>query len=308
MSSVPYDFRFINLYESARQPGTVHCRDTALVRYYVKYLFQKMISVFEFEGLPETWARNYFEYVLFGKGHLAVLDTDRYGVIPQDCGLGGFNVFYQPRFALIANPLLQGIGEVEIGVDCEVVKLQPDYSSPLDIVANYADMMALCMETAGVNLLNSKLAYVFAAGNKTQAESFKKMFDQIASGQPAAFIGKDLFNEDGSRNWDVFFQNLKQNYVAGDVLNDMAKIEQRFCTAIGIPNANTEKRERLITDEVQMNNAETASLVSLWLDTMREDLKRVNEMFGLNISVNYRYEEDNRDEESLYLDTDSAAV
>ena len=106
MSSVPYDFRFINLYESARQPGTVHCQNTGLVRYYIKYLFQKMISVFEFEGLPETWAKNYFEFVLFGKGHLAVLDTDRYGVIPQDCGLGGFNVFYQPRFALIANPLL----------------------------------------------------------------------------------------------------------------------------------------------------------------------------------------------------------
>ena len=106
----------------------------------------------------------------------------------------------------------------------------------------------------------------------------------------------------------MFFQNLKQNYVAGDVLNDMAKIEQRFCTAIGIPNANTEKRERLITDEVQMNNMETTSLVNLWLGTMREDLKRVNEMFGLNISVNYRYEEENRDEESLYLDTDSAAV
>ena len=168
--------------------------------------------------------------------------------------------------------------------------------------------MALCMETAGVNLLNSKLSYVFAAGNKTQAEAFKKMYDQIASGQPAAFIGKELFNEDGSRNWDVFFQNLKQNYVAGDVLNDMAKIEQRFCTAIGIPNANTEKRERLITDEVQINNAETVSLVNLWLGTLREDLKRVNEMFGLSISVNYRYEEEQRDEESLYLDTDSAAV
>lgn len=292
MSSIPYDFRFINLYESARQPGTVHCQNTGLVQYYIKYLFQKMISVFEFEGIPETWAKNYFEYVLFGKGHLAVLDTDRYGVIPQDCGLGGFNVFYQPRFALIANPLLQGVGEVEIGVDCEVVKLQPDYSSPLDIVANYADLMALCMETAGVNLLNSKLSYVFAAGNKTQAEAFKKMYDQIASGQPAAFIGKELFNEDGSRNWDVFFQNLKQNYVAGDVLNDMAKIEQRFCTAIGIPNANTEKRERLISSEVMSNQQEVRTLGALWLDNLQTDLELVRDMFGFSESeLNVKWRE-----------------
>lgn len=308
MSSVPFNFQFINLYESARQPGTVHCQNSALVHYYIRYLFQKLVSVFDFEGLPETWAKNYFQYVLFGEGHICVFDSGRYGVIPQQCGLGGFNIFYQPRFALIANPLLPEIKEPEIGVDCEILKLQPDYGSPLDIVTTYADLMALCMETAGVNLLNSKLSYVFAAGSKTQAESFKKMYDQIASGQPAAFVDKNLFNEDGSRNWDVFFQNLKQNYVAGDILNDMAKIENRFCTAIGIPNSNTEKRERLITDEVQMNNAETVSLVNLWLDTMREDLKRVNEMFSLNISVNYRYEGGPENEESVYLPSDVAAL
>lgn len=306
--NAPFDYQFINLYESVRQPGTVHCQNTALVRYYVRYLFQKLVSVFDFDGLPETWAKNYFQYVLFGEGHVAVFDSDRYGVIPQQCGLGGFNIFYQPRFALIANPLLPGLKELEIGVDCDVLKLQPDYGSPLDIVSIYADLMALCMESAGVNLLNSKLAYVFAAGNKAQAESFKKMFDQVASGQPAVVVGKDLFNEDGSRNWDVFFQNLKQNYVAGDILNDLAKIEQRFCTAIGIPNANTEKRERLITDEVQMNNAETGSLVNLWLETMRGDLERINDMFGLNISVDYRYEEENTDDsERLRLDPDFAA-
>lgn len=292
MSEAPYNFDFINLYESARQPGTVHCQNTGLVNYYTRYLFKKLVSVFDFEGLPESWARNYWEYVLFGRGYLAVLSTPRYGVIPQKCTLSGRNIFYQPRTALIANPLLGSeTQEREIGIDCEIVKLQPDYSSPLDIVHVYADLMALCMETAGINLLNSKLAYVFAAGSKTQAESFKKLYDQIASGQPAVFLDKQLMNEDGSRNWDVFFQNLKQNYVAGDILNDLGKIEQRFCTAVGIPNANTEKRERLITDEVQMNNAETESLANLWLSTMRGDLERVNEMFGLNISVDYRFEE-----------------
>ena len=308
MSNSPFDYQFMNLYESIRNPGTVHCQNTALVRYYVRYLFQKLISVYGFDGLPDTWAKNYFQYILFGEGHICVFDSGRYGVIPQQCGLSGFNIFYQPRYALIANPLLPDIKEPEIGVDCEIIKLQPDYGSPLDIVTTYADLMALCMETAGINLLNSKLSYVFAAGSKTQAEAYKKMYDQIASGQPAVFVDKNMFNDDGSRNWDVFFQNLKSNYVAGDILNDLSKIEQEFCTTIGIPNANTEKRERLITDEVNMNNAETTSLVSLWLDTMREDVERVNEMFDLGISVNYRYEEDKRDDESIYLADDAAAI
>lgn len=284
-----YTYDMINRYNSVRSPSTVHCKNTGLFNYYVRYLVQKVISVFEFVNIPETWALNYFQYVLVCRGYIGILNTDRYGVIPQECGLGGFNVFYQPRFITVANPLLPGIKQPEIGTKCEVIKMQPDYGSVMDLVSTYADLMALCLESAGVNLLNSKLSYVFAAGNKTQAESFKKMFDKIASGDPAAFVDKNLFNEDGSRNWDVFFQNLKQNYVASDILNDMKTLEDQFNTAVGIPNANTQKRERLITDEVNANNVDTEAKISLWLETMRGDMRRVNEMFGLDLDVRYRF-------------------
>ena len=289
MIDTQYSFEQINLYESARQPGTVHAKNNALYYYFSRYLIQKIISIYEFKNLPETWAENYFLYVLFLEGRVGIIDTDRYGVIPQSCNLAGYNVFRQPRYMLVANPLLEHLPKLEIGINCELIKMQPDYMGPLDIVSTYAELLALCMESAGVNLLNSKLSFVFAAGNKTQAEAFKKLYDQIASGQPAAFVDKELFNEDGSRNWDVFFQNLKQNYVTGDILNDMVKITDRFNTTIGIPNANTEKRERLITDEVNANNADTETLADLWLRTMQGDIKRVNKMFGLDLAVDYKF-------------------
>lgn len=286
-----YSYDFINRYNSHFSPSTVHCKNTALVNYFCRYLVQKVISVFKFNNIPEEWALNYFEYVLICRGYVGILKTDRYGVIPQECGLGGFNIFYQPRFITVANPLLPGIKQPEIGTECEVIKMQPDYGSIMDLVCTYADLMALCLETAGINLLNSKLSYVFAAGNKTQAESFKKLYDKLASGEPAAFIDKNLFNEDGSRNWDVFFQNLKQNYVASDILNDMKTLEDQFNTAVGIPNANTQKRERLITDEVNANNYDTESKITLWLETMNRDMQRVNAMFDLDLSAEYRFAE-----------------
>lgn len=291
MSNAPYSYDFINRYNASFSPSTVHCKNSALVEYYTRHLLQKVLSVFEFKGIPEEWALNYFQYVLLCRGYVAILDTEEFGVIPQECGLGGYNVFYQPRFATIANPLLPGVLQPVIGRDCALVKMQPDYGSVMDLVSTYADLMALCLETAGVNLLNSKLSYVFAAANKTQAESFKKMYDRVASGEPAVFVDKSLFNEDGSRNWDAFFQNMKQNYVAGDILNDMKTIEDQFNTAIGIPNANTQKRERLITDEVNANNVDTESRVNLWLETMKRDMKAANEMYGLSLDVEYRYAE-----------------
>lgn len=287
-----YSYDFINRYNASMSPSTVHCRNTALVNYFVRYLIQKIISVFEFSGIPETWALNYFQYTLVCRGYVGILDTAEFGVIPQECGLGGFNIFYQPRFITVANPLLPEVRQPVIGEDCEVIKLQPDYGSAIDLVTTYADLMALCLESAGINLLNSKLAYVFAAANKQQAESFKKLYDDIASGAPAAFVDKTLFNEDGSRNWDAFIQNVRNTYVTSDILNDMQTLENQFNTAVGIPNANTSKRERLITDEVNANNVDTAAKISLWLETMNRDIKRVNAMFGLNLSVRYRFEND----------------
>ena len=118
---------------------------------------------------------------------------------------------------------------------------------------------------------------------------FKKMFDTIMSGEPAAFIDKNLFDEEGREQWTMFNQQLRQVYIAGDILEDMRKWEMRFDTEIGIPNANTDKKERLITDEVNANNAETYSKVDLWLTTMQECCEKVNAMFNTELDVRLRY-------------------
>ena len=289
--NLPVNYEFINQYNAMRSPSTVHCRNTALVEYYTRYLFQKVISVFEFEGLPEEWADNYFKYVLFGYGVIAVIYTDKYGVICQDCGLSGFDVFYQPTRCIIANPHLPGLKEFKIHENCEIIKLQPDYGSVMDLVTTYADLMALALETTGANLLNSKLSYVFFASNKTAAESFKKLYDRVASGEPMAVIDKNLMLEDGTPAWQMFTQNVGQNYITDRLLNDMKTLEDQFNTVIGVPNANTQKRERMITDEVNSNNVDTQCRVNLWLETMNKDIERVNRMFGTDIKVKYRYDD-----------------
>lgn len=286
----PYEYDYINAQTQAVRPSTMHLKDNGMQRFFRKYLLEKAFSVFEWK-LPETWSRNYFLYVLYCWGYVAVINTDKFGVIPQGCGLQGYNVMYDPTTVVISNPLLTGILTPTIGQQCELIKLQPNYSGILDIVDFYADMLALSASTATTNLFNSKLAYVFAAQNKSAAESFKKMYDELASGNPAVVLDKNLFDDDGKPNWMIFNQNVAQTYIAGTVLDDMRKWECRFDTEIGIPNSNTEKRERLITDEVQSNNIEVKSKASLWLETLQECVKKVNAMFGTQISVDWRFKE-----------------
>ena len=288
INGAPYYYNYINAETSQVTPSTVHVKDSGLCRYFTKYLLQKAMSVFEWD-LPETWNKDYFLYVLYCWGYVAVVNTDKFGVIPQGCGLKGYDVFYAPTHAVIANPLLSGILEPRIGTQCELLKLQPDFSGILDLVGHYAEQMALASQSVSVNLLNSKFSYVFTAKTKALAESLKKMYDQIASGEPAVVIDSRLKNAaDGEETWKAFEQNVGGNYIVTNLLADLRKIEAMFDTEIGIPNANTDKRERLIQDEVNANNIETYSKCAMWLENLQDACKRVNDMFGMSISVRWR--------------------
>ena len=76
--------------------------------------------------------------------------------------------------------------------------------------------------------------------------------------------------------------------IVSDLLADFRKVKEEFLTAIGVPNANTDKRERLISDEVNANNVETATRCELWLETLRKGIDKANNMFNLKLSVDWR--------------------
>ena len=285
--NAPFDYQTLNYYNANRSPSTVHVKNSRLRRYFRKYLFQKAISVFKWT-LPDEWDTDYFLYTLYGLGYIAVIDTDQYGVICQGGALGGYNLYYRPSYIIITNPLIKGTITANLETDCALLKLQPDYSSIMDLVGYYADQLALAAESLGINMLNVKSGTVFGAESKAKAESYKKMYDTLSDGDPAVVIDKKLLDDQGKPTWFPFTQHIKESYVVSDILSDMRKIEAMFDTEIGIPNANTDKRERLITDEVNANNAETASRCELWLETLRKGIDKANEMYKINIGVDWR--------------------
>ena len=293
----------INLYNSAVTPSTVHVKNTGLARFFKRYLLQEAFSVFDWK-MPETWDKNYFLYVLYVAGYIGIIDTDKFGVIPQHGGLGGYTVFYQPQYMLINNPLFDKTYKPIINEECVCLRLEPDYCGIYDIVDYYGDLMALCAEAAAGNLLNSKLAFIFAADNKATVESLKKLYDQVSSGEPAVFADKNLFDDDGNLRVTMFNQDVGGNFIADRLLDTMRTIRCQFLTDIGIPNANTDKKERLITDEVNANNFETRAKCSLWLDELKDGCRKARDMFGIELSVDWR--KDLKEDESDERINDSA--
>lgn len=296
---LPVFYDFQNAHASMISPGTVHSQNTVCVRYYQRYLLQRAISVFDWK-LPETWEKNYFLYVLYCNGFVAVINTDAFGVIPQHCGLYGYGAQYQPTHATISNPLLQGLLTPRIGTECTVIRLCPDYGGILDLVNDFAEAMALTSEMFSINTLNTRLSYVFGSRNKAAAESLKKMYDQLVAGNPAVFVDKDLLLDDGSPSWQLFLQDVGKNYIAPEGLEALRKLECMFCNRIGIPaNLATDKKERTISAEVSANDTETYNNAALWLEQLKKGCKETREMFGIDIDVDWRVDPMNMGEEAI---------
>lgn len=277
--------------DSIISPSGVHVTNSETAIFFRRYLLQKAMSVFKWT-FPKAWSSTYFLYTLLIRGHISIIETDKYGVICQGGHPYGFNVFYQPTNYTIANPLLKGIINPKIDKECVVFKLEKDWRGIADLVCFYADYMALAAQGLGVNLINSKLSFLFAAENKAFAESFKKMFDKVSSGEPAVVADSKLFTADGKLKMDMLLQNVGQSFIANELLETWTTLENKFATAIGIPNANLDKKERMIVDEVNANNFETVATVDMWFDDWKETIEKAKNMFnGLDeLNVEWRFD------------------
>lgn len=294
----PFSYQFMNAVEGTIHPSFLHIHNSSLSRFFKQYLLQDVLSVFKFT-LPDWWDPDYFRYSLLGYGYVAIFKTDKFGVIPQQCNLTGYNVFYRPTKAMIANPLIGG-RELDIGRNCEIIKVMPDYSGIANIVDYYGDLMALTWEGITTNILNSKLAYIGFAGNKADAETFKKLYDRIASGEPAVIARKKSATITDDDKFQLFTQNLQQNYIAPQMMESLRNIQSAFRAEIGIPDLSVQKKERLITAEATKTDIYTRAKSMLWLETMREGIEKAKARYPeiSMLNVEFRFPLDGGEEDA----------
>lgn len=265
----------------ATKPKEVDGIANASTQYYKQWMLKKIFSRFEFKNIPESWEMDYLLEGIFIDGILCVCDTEL-GVLPLKCSVTGINVFNHPTQCQIGNPIL-GSFTKDIDEDCILIKLQYNFQGCGWMLNRYGALLAMCDSATAVNLMNSKVTFIGLASSKAQAESMKKMYDDISCGKPAVFVKGDNINAES-----FFFNNVKQNFIADDVQLLKRKIINEFLSDIGINNTNLDKRERLTDDEVAANNDEVLFSIEHWLKNLKEGFTKVNKMFNLNIEVSLK--------------------
>lgn len=286
--TTPYFYDVVNLAQSSVQPGQIHSQNTGMVYYFRRYLMERAMSVFRWK-MPDYWVPAYVGFCVFGIGFVAIINTDKFGIIPQHGTLGGRGVFYQPTHVCIANPLINTAAMPRINQDCALIQLRPDYGGIMDLINDYAEAMALTSELFSLNTLNSRLSFIFGAKDKRAAESYKKGMDELYSGKPLTVLDKTLLGDNGEPSWQLLLQNVGQNYVAGEALENIRRLECKFDNEIGIPaNLATQKKERTISAEVEANDVETYTRAALWLENLKAGCEKAREMFGIELDVDWR--------------------
>lgn len=291
---IPADYEGLNQYNSMRSvAGRVQNDENTA--FYMRALWQRAIAGTSFK-LPKSWrrAKRYFKNVLFSLGYIGVIKTPNYGIIPQICTFSGYGLYRQPVDMLVNQPLVQFAGR--IGEDCELILLCGDYRGIWDIVEHFAIRLSIAITSVDCALINERLSVLAAGKSKQAAETLKYLYEKISAGEPFAVYDKAIKSDsiDGNDEpiW-TFSQDVANQYISDKLLADIDTILMQFDKEIGIA-AVGEKKERMLTDEIAMQNEDACARSSTWFENLSDSFDLVNELFpdlGLSFTMKYGGEE-----------------
>ena len=287
---IPCDYEGLNQYNSLRSvAGRV--QNDLNTQFYMRALWQRAIAGTRF-GLPRSWrrAKRYFKNALFSQGFIGVIDTPKYGKIPQICTFSGYGLFLQPVMMLVNQPLVQFEGT--IGENCELIHLTGDYRGIWDIVEHYAIRMSIAITSVDCSLINERLSLLAAGKSKAASETLKYLYERISAGEPFAVFDKEIqtdsLTDDSEPIW-TFSQDVASQYISDKLLADIDTILMQFDKEIGIA-AVGEKKERMLTDEIAMQNEDACARSSTWFENLSDSFDLCNELFpdlGLTFTMKY---------------------
>lgn len=250
-------------------------------RQYLNRLTELAISMFEWKNLPDTVDARYLELHLFETGCMVYFKDEVIGDLCLDCIVNG-------RLDVYGNPLLR---RAYSGYNNYQKLLK--YNNSVIIWNNYLhsnsilDVEMFARRLYNIDRIidinaNAQKTPVLVLGNEKQRLTLLNLYKEYDGNAPFIF---------GDKNLDInALKALSTNapYVCDKLYQLKTQIWNEALTYLGISNINIQKKERLITDEVTRNQGGTIASRYSRLETRRQAVKKINEMFGTNIEVNYR--------------------
>jgi hypothetical protein len=254
-------------------------------RTYLQYynrLLELAINMYEWKNLPDTVDERFLELTLFADGMAVYFRDEILGDLCLQTMIGGnLDVYRIPmeRTAYAANGYQVRLDPANSVI---IFNNYTHTNSMLDIEM-YARRLYNIERTIDVNV-NAQKTPVMVIGSEAQRLTLKNLMMQYDGNEPFIY-GDDKLNVNA-----LNVLRLDAPYVA-DKLNILKRqIWNEALTYLGIENSNTEKKERLVTDEITSNLGGVEAQRFCRLNARRKAADQINAMFGTNITVGFREE------------------
>lgn len=247
---------------------------------YLNRLTELSIAMFEWKNLPETVDERFLELTLFEDGHAIFFKDEEIGFLALQVVPGGrLDVYRVPiqRRAFSVNGYQRDLDK-----DNSVI-IYNNYmrtNSILD-VKMFSKRLWNLDRIIDINA-NAQKTPVLLQGTEQQRLTLLNLYKEYDGNSPVIF---------GDKNLDVnSLKALSTNapYVADKIYELKTQMWNEALTYLGISNVSIQKKERLITDEIQRNQGGTIASRFARLEMRRKACKQINDMFGLDISVDFR--------------------
>lgn len=253
------------------------------VKELVMYFLNRLQSMFEWKGLPDTIPQRDLKLFLMTNGNVCFTKVgEDYYVFTGGYG-GEPNAYYRPTTYIVANPYLKFNKTLKIGVDCEVIPNDSMYMGLLPLLTRYCTLMVENELTLWTRTIASRSEMVVLAEDSKGKLSFDTFIKNLEEGTLASVLNKP-----------TLFDGIKTtpySNASGNAITQHIELQQYLKASlyneIGL-NANYNmKRESINSGEATLNDDALLPLIDDMLNTQQIACERINKLYGLNVSVDY---------------------
>lgn len=270
---------------------SLYMNNRTYLQYYNR-LTELAISMFEWKNLPDTVDPRFLEMCLFSDGMCVFFKDEVLGYLGLQCMIGGhLNVYRIPmdRTAYATN----GYNRKLTDEDSVIIFNNYLHTNSMLDVEMFAKRLYNLDRAIDVNA-NAQKTPVLIQCDESQRLTMKNLYKQFEGNEPFIFGTKGI-DANGLK-----VLTTEAPYVADKLYELKSQIWNEALTYLGISNVNTTKKERMISDEVMRNLGGTIASRYSRLESRRQACDKINQLFGLNISVDYRADYREMDENVMY--------
>ena len=258
---------------------------------YLNRLTKIALSMFEWVNLPKSMNARFLEMCLFYFGVASFLKDKNYGFInTKCCSSGDINIYGLPtklhcfsydfstdrKLYTGLNPLdTEKQREAKEIYECILVQNNWERIPTISTIEIFAYRLYEASRVCDVNITAQKTPVLLIA-DETQRLFLENLYQQYNGNQPVIFGDKDQLGDK-----TIKAINTEAPFVADKVMDYKKQIWNEALEFLGINALQTEKKERLISDEANSNNELINLNLQSFLIPRQEACRQFNEKFGL---------------------------